>query len=168
MNELPVIFCDMDGVLVDFYKGVLDLTGLNFKEYIPDHNMVDIGHNIISNTPQFWETLPPMKDYLKLWNFIKKFDPEILTARPNWDDRNVCVGKWKWILKHTPVPKDKFHCVERQDKKLYAINSITGKPNLLIDDLEKNIQEFTAAGGIGIQHISATVTILKLKKLGFY
>ena len=168
MNDLPVIYCDMDGVLVDFMKGINNLTGIDYSEFISDKQIVDIGHNIVRNTPQFWQNLEEMPDAQKLWHFIQKFNPSILTAKPEWDDRNVCAGKWKWTLEHTPVPKEKFHCVNRKDKMLYAINNITGKPNLLIDDFEKNIKEFTAAGGIAIHHISATVTILKLKKMGFY
>lgn len=168
MDDLPVIYCDMDGVIVDFFRGVRELTGLNFKERITEKHILDAGHNIICNTPWFWENLPPMRDYAYLWSFINKFNPHILTAKPEWDDRNVHNGKWIWTLKYTPVNADRFNCVQRKDKKQYAINKYTGKPNLLIDDLRQNIDEFIDAGGIGIHHVSSVTTVLKLKKLGYY
>ena len=40
-------------------------------------------------------------------------------------------------------------------------------PNhILIDDRESNIDQWRAAGGIGILHTSASNTIQQLKKLG--
>jgi len=168
MKELPEIFCDMDGVIVDFFKGIREITGIDYKIKITDKHIVDAGYNIVRNTPHFWENLPPTHDYNELWEFINRHKPHILTAKPNWDDKNVVNGKWNWILKYTPVDKYKFHCVERKDKKLYAINKYTGKPNLLIDDLKQNIEEFEDAGGIGIHHISSVTTVSKLKNMGFY
>ena len=41
------------------------------------------------------------------------------------------------------------------------------KPAILIDDYPKNVDQFKAAGGIGILHISASNTISQLKRLGF-
>jgi hypothetical protein len=41
------------------------------------------------------------------------------------------------------------------------------RPAILIDDFKNNINEFKAAGGIGIHHTSASKTISELKRLGF-
>ena len=41
------------------------------------------------------------------------------------------------------------------------------QPAILIDDYPKNVDQFKAAGGIGILHISASNTISQLKRLGF-
>ena len=45
---------------------------------------------------------------------------------------------------------------------------MTGFPMkaVLIDDLQKNIDEWTAAGGTGILHVSAEQTLKELKDLG--
>ena len=56
--------------------------------------------------------------------------------------------------------------VLRDQKKNFAMTS-DGKPNVLIDDYQKNIDEWEAAGGIGITHFRTEVTIQQLKKLGF-
>ena len=41
------------------------------------------------------------------------------------------------------------------------------RPALLIDDFKRNVDQFKAAGGIGIHHTSASKTISELKRLGF-
>jgi hypothetical protein len=38
---------------------------------------------------------------------------------------------------------------------------------VLIDDYPKNIKEWTAKGGIGILHTSASSTIRQLKRIGY-
>ena len=41
------------------------------------------------------------------------------------------------------------------------------KPNVLIDDYIKNINEWEAKGGIGVHHTDVSKTISILKGLGF-
>jgi len=53
----------------------------------------------------------------------------------------------------------------RSDKQKYATTN--GKPNVLIDDYIKNINEWEAKGGIGIHHTNVSKTISELKRLGF-
>ena len=43
----------------------------------------------------------------------------------------------------------------------------TRQPAIIIDDFPKNVDQFKAAGGIGIHHTSASKTISELKRLGF-
>ena len=50
------------------------------------------------------------------------------------------------------------------DKYKFAV-SPEGKPNILIDDFKTKVEPFTAAGGIGILHISAENTIKLLELL---
>ena len=60
-----------------------------------------------------------------------------------------------------PRPDGFFGNCDPENKKNYAnANSI------LIDDMQKNIDQWRAAGGIGILHTSAASTIEQLKKLG--
>ena len=43
----------------------------------------------------------------------------------------------------------------------------TRQPAILIDDFKNNVDEFKAAGGIGIHHTNTAKTISELKRLGF-
>ena len=53
----------------------------------------------------------------------------------------------------------------RSQKQQYATTD--GKPNILIDDYMKNINEWEKKGGIGIHHTDPRKTINELKRLGF-
>jgi phosphoglycolate phosphatase-like HAD superfamily hydrolase len=159
------IYCDMDGVLVDLYKGMREVLGRAYDS--PHwHESGEDKRDIIRDHPNFWENLPPMRDFNTLWSFIKPFNPCILTAYAEWDEKDSKREKFIWNLKYTKVPKNRFFCVAREEKQLYAVNAY-GRPNVLIDDFKLNIQEWRKAGGIGIMHTDAEHTIMKLKNIGF-
>ena len=42
------------------------------------------------------------------------------------------------------------NCIFTSNKHKYAINRLTGKPNILVDDKIDNIKRWRAAGGIGV------------------
>ena len=62
-------------------------------------------------------------------------------------------------------PKSRINLVMRSQKQQYATTD--GKPNILIDDYMKNINEWENKGGIGIHHTDPRKTINELKRLGF-
>jgi len=99
-----------------------------------------------------------------LWDFISKYDTEILSAY-SARDGNSRNGKLKWLSKNTKIKRGKINLVMRSDKQKYATTN--GKPNVLIDDYIKNINEWEAKGGIGIHHTNVSKTIAELKRLGF-
>lgn len=164
-----ILYSDSDGVICDFYAGAERVLGHPWGEkHGTTKKSIDQGL-LVDKHEKFWETLPPMPDWKVYWNFIEKFHPHILTAVPAWDHdfQEVEDGKWKWYQHHIPsLSRDRFHVVYRKDKSQFARN---GKVrNILIDDHPDNIREFEMAGGIGIHHVSAKVTILKLKELGYH
>ena len=59
------------------------------------------------------------------------------------------------------LPPSKLILAFAHQKKDYA-----NENSILIDDRSKNIDQWRAAGGIGILHINAASTIEKLKELG--
>ena len=67
--------------------------------------------------------------------------------------------------KNTKFKRAKIHLVKRAQKQSYAKTG--DKPNVLIDDYDKNIKEWEANGGIGIHHTNVGTTIGKLKRLGY-
>ena len=74
-------------------------------------------------------------------------------------------GKYKWLAKNTRFKNSRINLVVRSQKKTFAITD--GKPNILIDDYMKNINEWEAKGGIGVYHTSVPKTINELKRVGF-
>ena len=154
----------MDGVLADFMSGAYQVLGHAFD----DHSTTDKAtiKEKIAKRSKFWETLPQMPDAMQLWKFINRYNAEILTAYPSWDESGKR-GKRIWVENHLgSIPSSRFHAVRRDEKKDYAVDD-KKRPNILIDDYLRNIKEFESAGGIGIHHTDARTTISKLQKLGF-
>ena len=104
-------------------------------------------------------------DTQRMWNFINKYDAHILSAYST-NDPNSRKGKLAWLKKNARLTqKSRIHLVLRADKQKFAMTN--NKPNLLIDDYIKNINEWEAKGGIGIHHTSPSNTIAELKRQGF-
>lgn len=160
------IYCDMDGVLVDFMGGAKRALGKDLDDpSLPEGEKKRLKDQI-SKIEGFWENLDEKPEGMKLWRFINRYEPRILTAYPSWDEDGKH-GKKIWVKKHLNLPEDRFFAVRRHEKQDYAKDKKTGMPNLLIDDYAKNIKEFEDAGGIGIRFINDNQTISELKKLGF-
>jgi hypothetical protein len=72
------------------------------------------------------------------------------------------------LRRNVSISSSNINLVRRRDKQKFAMKS-GGKrqPALLIDDFKINVDQFKAAGGIGIHHTSASKTISELKRLGF-
>ena len=100
----------------------------------------------------------------RLYSFISKYDPHILSASSD-RDVNSRPGKLKWLGKNTKIKRSNINLVKRSDKKKFATTN--GKQNILVDDYLKNIKEWESAGGIGVHHTEAGKTVAKLKSLGF-
>lgn len=166
MNKPHEIYSDMDGVLADFHGQCVKLLGKPYSDSAYEHKEAqNVRNQKIANTKHFWEEIPLERGFDQYWNFIKHFDPHILTAYAKWDEENSKRGKVIWNHKYLKVPANRFHVVARENKKRYALTD--GKPNVLIDDYDKNITEWEAAGGIGIFFTSASQAIFELKELGF-
>jgi len=149
------IYCDLDGVLVDFSKGYLDLTGIDLNgEFCKDKKFWD---PINKAGYDFWINLEWMKDGKKLWKYIEKYNPDILSAPSKENDSRV--AKHDWVKRELPDA----HLILRsmEHKKDFA-----SPEAILIDDNEDNVNDWKEAGGIAIHHKSTEETIKKLKKLG--
>lgn len=215
------LFVDLDGVLADFEKGVLAVTGQSSKSLdlktmwakladttikhgSPHHTMLDMmsrneeltkdlrqhtkalrqlarlklidnnfsditnqgqtvladldkGQNYVTG-PNFYSNLDMMPDGNQLWGYVKKYNPTILTGIPrgNWAPPQKKAWVAKYLGSNVPVITGMA-----RDKYTYA-----AKNHILIDDTQKNIDEWIRAQGIGILHINADNTIQQLKGLG--
>ena len=151
------IFCDMDGVLVNFEKGYTELTNtIPTKSF---NGKAEFWEPISKAGAQWWANLDWMPDGQELWRYIKKYKPNILSS-PSQDPSSK-VGKEAWLKMNLQNSYKKAYFYNRSNKQLFS-----DKNRILIDDLPQTIDEWNAKGGIGILHTSAANTIKELKKLG--
>ena len=150
------LYCDLDGVHVDFARGVREFFGLVLPRDTTVFNRIwdsSAGWKRLKQEwPTFWIDLEPLRHSAHLWSVIRPYHPAILTAAPQgWESAKT--GKHIWVREHLPKfgmhPNETFHAVKRSDKAHYA-RGTQGEANILIDDFAKNIAEWEAAGGIGI------------------
>jgi len=188
------IYCDMDGVLVDFIKGVIERMNKDIKDpSIQTKEMIKLRKALEAAE----ETKVVMKDLDK---HFKPRTPLIRAARNYMyealaDDEEFWAtlpwmpdGKelWAYISQFDPdiltAPmgegskrgKERWiyddNNVEPPPKRVFMSHekyewSTNGKPNILIDDFTSNTIPWENAGGIAILHVSASETIAKLKEL---
>ena len=150
-DGLPTIYCDMDGVLCDFNKGIANMFKLKSRDPSKPNIMGMYGYeNVndwlsapndaqkwepVSQYKMFWPTLPWTPGGMKLWSFIRKFNPHILSAYTPFD-KNCIRGKQLWLQRNLKLTdKERIHIVRRDQKRAYA------KGNVLIDDFKKNTFE---------------------------
>ena len=161
-GDLPRIYCDMDGVLCDFIVQAKKATGVIFtQDKAKEH------WDVIKKYPKFWTNMPWMPGGKQLWNYIDKYKPHILSAYTP-EDPNCIPGKKTWLRRNVSISTSNINLVRRRDKQKFAMKSGgSRRPALLIDDFKRNVDQFKAAGGVGIHHTSASKTISELKRLGF-
>ena len=156
-SELFTIYLDLDGVIADFDKRFKELAGMGPQEYEDSFgtekfwDFIDNKHGV-----KFWTGIKWMPEGQKLYNFIKQFDHKLLSA-PSRNDASK-IGKKIWAKKNTPGTQ--LILAAAVNKQNYA-----DKSNILIDDREKNIQQWKDAGGIGILFKSTDQVIDELKKI---
>jgi FMN phosphatase YigB (HAD superfamily) len=171
-----VIFCDMDGVLVDFDEGYKELTGVTtqhadsqgknefWKLYRDSLKDKDISER------SYWANLDWMPDGKQLWDYIKEYNPYVLTApsvnfdipfeeRYKLENNESMQGKTEWVQRLPNMRKIYFRSAARKA-------DFAGPNKILIDDRKDTIDSWNANGGIGILHTSTANTIKQLQELG--
>ena len=154
-----IIFLDMDGVLADFDKYVCETHKFGTKKEWNDQ----------------WDKLPDrmfyelekMPDADRLIEHTLPYNPQILTAMPKRDKvRYARIDKFRWMKNNYQFKPWQINVVYRDEKQMFAVDDFL-QPNVLIDDNEKNIEEWNKKGGAGILHTSTESSIAELQKLGF-
>jgi hypothetical protein len=168
------IYCDMDGVLCDFDKGYEDITGKSTDEANAEGKSYFwklFRESVGNNEKDFWANLPWQPGGQELWNYIKQYNPNILSSpaidfslpqdqQLNPDYNQAIQGKKEWIAKNLSGVNEEIF-VPAVKKSTFATSK-----HILIDDMRKNIDAWKAAGGKAILHTSTANTIQQLQKLG--
>lgn len=175
-GKKKVIYCDMDGVLVDFDKGFHELTGLTTHHADSQNKdeFWDIFRKGIQDSgkteEEYWANLEWMPDGKQLWDYIKPYHPYLLSApsvnidipfneRYKIENNESMRGKTTWAQRLDNLRKLYFKSASRKADFAH--------PNqILIDDKQSTIDAWNSNGGIGIFHTSAADTIKQLKELG--
>lgn len=156
MLKGPICFLDMDGVIADLVNATLDVLQVPDPYRLPHnrgryelHDIIDISWEapIWNHLDRaFWAGIPPMPDMPAILDAIgRTFGLKrtyICTSPPDSNPESV-LGKADWVQQHLP---------DLSTPPLYiAAKWLLARPSrVLIDDKDQNIDEFIAAGGIGV------------------
>lgn len=149
----PKVFLDMDGVLADFFAEYAVLAGLpkgsSYRDIPPAKRdpTLDkmVGTDFFARLPKFL-TADALVDMV-----VSQFGEYSICSSPlRGDHEGSAKYKKVWIQQHlNPQPTD---IIITSRKEKYAVDKVTGIPNILIDDRGSNISAWEAAGGIGIKY----------------
>lgn len=154
------VYCDMDGVLADF----VDQWKVYHKED-PSKHKKRIGKEefdeFLDGAPlEFWtdmKFMPNARGGKALWDKIKNYDTEILSSPAESEASKK--GKQVWL-------KSKGINIPLNLKKSFKKQEFAAPNHILIDDYKRNVDQWNAAGGIGILHTDNATTFAELKKYG--
>lgn len=156
------IFFDSDGVMANLEIAIAKHVQVHFWDRMNAEQW-----KVLEKIPNFFYTLDVMQGAIEMFNTVYEAHGnkvEILTAVPNPTGllHTAAEDKERWF-------KDFIH-------NEVTVNTVLGGKNkykfleqhpgaILIDDYNRNIEQWIAAGGIGILHTDPHSTIEKLKVL---
>ena len=153
------VFLDMDDVMVDFVGGLHRLLDIpyNIKQYpyvlgkweMLNKEVLGFSYKTIDSicTAEFWRNLQWTEDGRSIFSLVQRHFGfrSIHLATKIMSNPGCCSGKYLWVCEHL---EDYFA------KHLILISGtkavLAGPGSLLIDDCDKNVEEFRAAGGQAI------------------
>lgn len=175
---MPHVFCDIDGVIANFYAGMKLFFNISPDKLDGFLRGGGGWKEIAKKEPHLFAKLPLLPDAKQLMAGLDIFRKRklirlsILTAIPDeWYADPVLrrVGtadKIAWVTRHFPqIPAANVLVVRRKDKASYAKAQVAAgqlQP-ILIDDFGMNIREWEAAGGFGIKHTHAADSVYALR-----
>lgn len=176
------IFCDLDGVLVDFNGAVKKHCG-------KEADQMPLGRlwAVVARQENFFEYLDWTHDGKELWEAIRHLQPDILTGVPNSKPDQVGAEKAIWCAREFQCPVHHIDKAARKPQQHAVVSG--GKPRdgiinviscwskfkyreckipgaILIDDRVKFAAAWQQAGGVFIHHVNTSTTLEQLRKLG--
>ena len=147
---IKTVYLDLDGVLVDFVSGINKCMGISENTVASIRNWwekYDIPFEQVNSycTIDFWQNLAWLSNGKEILSAVldKFSQPNIFLLTTPMPNSGSWTGKFKWVQKHLPLFTKQL-IITMAPKALFA-----GSDILLIDDYDKNIEEFITAGGKG-------------------
>ena len=187
------IYCDMDGVLVDFERGVVDFITKALEEdraeelkakidrdYITSDDLAgstknqdirDYMYKELEHHATFWEDLPWMPNGRRLWAAIAPYGPNILTT-PMGNKEDPKSGYGSRIGKQAWIDKNLVEEMAMPPKEIFMSREKyrwANKNSILIDDFTKNTIPWDDHKGIALLYRWDEIekTLSRLRELGF-
>jgi 5'(3')-deoxyribonucleotidase len=156
------IYLDMDGVLADFHSRYIELFSSTPKDS-RDNKLFSPQWKEFVKTEQFktldwWKDGEYFLDNIRLLQLQYGFDVEILSSSGGERYHDLVVKQKLFWLNEKGITYNANIVSGRKKKKEYAASN-----NILVDDTEDVIDDFNAAGGIGLLHVDADETLTKIK-----
>jgi hypothetical protein len=183
LNNFPFkIYCDMDGVLVDFVSGAVDkindvlldppqdLDGLAIqarKELGRNHVLasdlyknsptaskqsIKFMYRLLERDEEFWANLPWTIDGRALWAYLSQYNPTLLTSPM---DKG---GYLDSIAGKKRWAQTNLDGLDTNSRMIFAHDKFEhaidddGRPCVLIDDFLHKVAPFRERGGFGVHH----------------
>jgi len=164
LQHIPRVMLDMDGLLADLFGAISNrFFDKPYKDLTPEEKdqakkiWYDREHFVdnFGSVEEFFANLKPFGENGELTKAIidtvvkEAGGYSICSCPAGIDTKASETGKRIWIHKHlNPLPDDMSFV---KNKTINAINTETGKPNVLIDDFPPYIKAWRNAGGIAIE-----------------
>lgn len=148
MNK-PVIFFDMDGVLVNFVQGYKDAFGRDAR--VDDSFTIK---QFCLQVPHFFRELPINEKGLELFHALKD-DYKIVFLTTPMADMEFCKrDKIEWIKENI----GNYDVIFSDFKAEHVVDNTS----ILIDDMDYNLEPWKASGGTAIKYPQKTTKILEI------
>lgn len=148
-------FVDMDGVLCDFLNAFEILGHGTLEDHEKKYGKNKFWKIIDAEGLEFWSNMKWKDDGRKLWDFVKQYNPTILSSPSKSPDCKE--GKKIWVQRELG---DDVKLILEKDKEKYACSKC-----VLVDDTEEKINKWQQAGGIAIFHKNTEDTVEAIQGL---
>lgn len=147
------VYCDLDGVLADFDRAVVERTGTMPKDFRRRRRMWR--YLAPPRTSDFFSKLPWMNGGDKLWSFLAPLSPRILSGSPHGDW--AAPQKRQWCAEQLNLSDDRVLIVPPSEKALFSHPGA-----VLVDDWLEHRKGWEERGGIFVHYTTAMETIPRL------